>query len=201
MSIRRINFWGGPGAGKTSTASRLHGEMKARGYRVHYSEETVNAWIYQGRVPPEGYDDLLLFAQQVYSEELRLNPRKAGAPRPGAVAVDYVVTDCPPLMCCIYNRRRQVPYFQHLLRIALDYEVRYPALHIFLNRPANFDQRERFHTRKQAENIDRLMIECLAQNKLKYRRFDVADYDGMLQYVLDTVGPPNNRGKRATRSR
>lgn len=201
MSVRRINFWGGPGAGKTSMAAHLFAEMKARGYKVHFSEESVNAWIYQGRVPPEGYDDLLLFALQVYAEELCLNPRKAGARKPRTAAADYVVTDCPPLMCCVYNRRREVPYYQYLLRIALDYEITYPALNLFVDRPADYDDRARFHTHKQAKEIDRLMMDCLAQNNLEYRRFHVTDSDLAVQYVMDFIGPPGRRTTRPTHSR
>jgi adenylate kinase family enzyme len=187
MTFRRINFWGGPGAGKTSMASLLYGKMKAKGYKVHFSEESVNSWIYQGRVPPEGYDDLLLFAQQIHAEEVCLNPRKAGAKRPRAAAADYIVTDCPPLMCCVYNQRRQVPYHDHLVKIALYYEEEYPSLNIFVERSASYDKRGRFHTRQEAKAIDRVMLQWLDQHRLEYRRFHVTEAEKAIKYVLNKI--------------
>lgn len=200
---RRISFWGGPGAGKTSMAAKLYAEMKAGAYKVYFSEESVNPWIYQGRVPPEGYDDLLLFAQQIYAEEVRMNPRKGGAEKPQATAADYVVTDCPPLMCCVYNQRRGVPYHNHLVKIALEYEKAYPSLNIFMGRPANYDEGERFHSRKEAEEIDQKMRDCLRQHHLKFREIPVTGAGEVVQYVLSEIGssPTRKHAHRRVRNR
>lgn len=197
-AYRRISFWGGPGAGKTSMASKLYAEMKARSYKVHFSEESINPWIYQGRVPPKGYDDLLLFAQQIHTEEVCLNPRKPGAKSPRA---DFIITDCPPLMCCVYNRHRKVPYHDQLVEIALAYENTYPSVHIFVDRPRDYDKSSRFHTREEAEEIDQEMKDCLDQHQLEYRLFHVTKAIQVVRYVLDKIGPPASRRRTPRRTR
>src|SRR5438094_1786809 len=112
LKYRRICFWGGPGSGKTATAYHVCAEMRVLGYKVLFSEENITPWIYHSRMPLESYDDLLLFAQQLHAEETYLNPRKECV-KPA----DCVITDCPPLMCCVYNKRRLVAYHEELLKI------------------------------------------------------------------------------------
>src|SRR5215831_3131511 len=146
MHYRRINFWGGPGAGKSTMAAYLYREMKALQYNVEYSQEVFKPWVYQKK-KPKGYDDLLLFAQQLYAEEIYLRH-----------GVNYVVTDCPPLLCCVYNKLRRVPYWTDLVKIALGYEDKYKSLNIFLRRLEGYQARERIHLREEAINIDQIIL-------------------------------------------
>lgn len=186
MNYRRINLWGGPGAGKSTMAAYLYREMKVIQYNVEYSQEVFKPWAYQKK-KPKGYDDLLLFAQQLYAEEIYLRH-----------GVDYVVTDCPPLMCCVYNKLRRVPYWNDLVKIAVGYEGKYKSLNIFVRRLEGYQDRERIHALEDAAKIDQMMLtDYLRPYNLEYQSFNATDQHAVLSYVLAKIGPAQRSGSRS----
>lgn len=89
MSVR-INVFGGPGVGKTTTAYALAYELSSRGLPVIYVSELPKEWAMFGRRPTPN-DQLFINAEQFRREELAL--------RNGYI----VVTDSPVLLTAIYG--------------------------------------------------------------------------------------------------
>jgi predicted ATPase len=178
MNYRRINLWGGPGAGKSTMAAYLYAELKAIGFKVEFSQENFKPWAYQGR-KASGYDDLLLFAQQLHAEEVYLRN-----------GVDYVVVDCPPLMCCVYNKSR-VPCHADLVNIAMGYEEAYKSINIFLEREQVYQEHGRIHSSDEAKVIDHEMrINYLVRYNLEHRSFRMTDREAVLNYVREKIALP-----------
>ncbi len=147
--IRRINFYAGPGCGKTTTASDLFAEVKRNTVsnkvemQFELVQEWVKAWAWEGR-KPTGFDQNYIFASQQRLEEV---PLRNG--------VDCVITDSPLLLSAAYARKYHVKSWQALISLAELHEEAYPGLHIFLdrgNRP--YVSKGRFQNEEEAKRMD-----------------------------------------------
>lgn len=145
----RINLFGGPGAGKSTTAAWLFSQLKDRRESVEHVAEYVKAWAYQKR-PVMRYDQVYLFAKQQQYEYRFL---KAG--------VKHIVTDCPCFLSIFYAGA-QTPLAQGLWTILQAYDEEFPVVNIFLVRGAKeYIQEGRYHTHEQAKEIDKEMLALL----------------------------------------
>ena len=148
-SIRRINLYGGPGTGKTTTASDLFAEIKrstvARKVDLQFEliQEWVKTWAWEGRVPT-GFDQNYIFASQQRLEEV---PLRNG--------VDCVITDSPLLLSAAYARKHHVKSWQQILALSELHEAEYPGLHIFLERGDRpYVKKGRFQNEEEAKRMD-----------------------------------------------
>ena len=126
--IRRINLYGGPGTGKSTTASDLFAEFKRMcvdssvDTQFELIQEFVKEWAWEGK-SPEGFDQVFIFANQQRKEEI---PLRGG--------VDHVFTDSPLFLGAAYARKYHSRTFNSLISLAELHEETYPGLHIFLDR-------------------------------------------------------------------
>lgn len=151
MSIRRINLWGGPGTGKSTKAADLFARLKTKGYSVELVPEYIKSWAYEGK-SPKSFDQLFVFANQVYSED-RLLPY-----------VDVIISDSPILLVSAYSKHHGFDYLQPLTEVAKNFEVKYPSLNFFLNRTFDYKQEGRFQKVEEVKNLD----ELIWQTMMKY---------------------------------
>ncbi len=104
MSLR-INFYGGPGVGKSALAAKVYAELSRAGVvLVELVREFVKPWAYEGR-KLDRFDQVYTFAQQLWAEHRLF---KAG--------IQVVVTDSPPLLQCVYTAKLDVLNAQHFER-------------------------------------------------------------------------------------
>lgn len=173
----RINFFGGPGSSKSTTASRLFSQLKERGISVEQVSEYVKSWAYSNREPKE-FDQIYLFAKQQHYEYRFL---KEG--------VKNIVTDSPTLLSEFYADY----YFQHNIRdgIAIlndSYEEKFPSLNIFLNRADKpFQQQGRFHSEKESREIDTAIYNFLKRKEVEFKSFVYSEHNEILKYVLQKI--------------
>jgi nicotinamide riboside kinase len=126
--IRRINLYGGPGTGKSTTASDLFAEFKRMcvdssvDTQFELIQEFVKEWAWEKR-SPQGFDQVFIFANQQRKEEI---PLRGG--------VDHVFTDSPLFLGAAYARKYHSRTFNSLITLAELHEEEYPGLHIFLDR-------------------------------------------------------------------
>lgn len=85
-----INIFGGPGIGKSGIAAGLYSKMKANHMNVELVTEVAKDYVWEDRINVLTSDQLIIFAEQH-----RRIDRLRGQ-------VDYVVTDCPILLCIPY---------------------------------------------------------------------------------------------------
>lgn len=69
-----INFYGGPGAGKSTMAASLFVKLKNLGYKAELSREVAREWIYEGKeIQLERNQPLLTATQYGRLKDLRAN--------------------------------------------------------------------------------------------------------------------------------
>lgn len=139
-----INLFSGSGAGKSTTAAKLFGEMKDRKYHVEQVTEYVKKWAWQKRTPGP-FDQFYLAGKQSQSEAQLYNK------------VDYIVTDSPILLSGYYEnyhlkRSIVLPAILNFLEYTSENNIKH--LNFFLKRHKAFDPRGRYETEDQAKAID-----------------------------------------------
>jgi hypothetical protein len=119
--IRRVNFYAGPGTGKSTTACDVFAKLKNKviheklDIQVELVQEYVKSWAWEGR-KPKGFDQVYICAQQMRREEI---PLRNG--------VNLIVTDSPLLMQCAYAAKYTHTYSEDIVNIVNEFEKQYPA--------------------------------------------------------------------------
>lgn len=135
--LQVINFFAGPGAGKSTTAAGVYSKLKKLGVRVELVTEAAKdaAWEKHG----------FMFSQQVllFAEQLRRQTRVEGQR-------DLIVTDSPILLPgLVYNDG-----WKHLPGLAWEAWDRFENLNFFLYRTKPYDTEGRNETEDQAKQKD-----------------------------------------------
>lgn len=116
-----INFWGGPGTGKSTAAMRLFGELKRRGYSAEFIPEYAKYVAYR-QTYNEFKDQLSIFAKQ-YNHELVVE--NAGVnfiicESPSAMVMSYIKDDndfmthnVKNALCTLIRQARQAQVYNH----------------------------------------------------------------------------------------
>ena len=180
IKIRRINVMGGPGSGKSITATNIRAQMGFRGYNIELVEEVIKDWTYIPR-PPKSCDSYYLQACQIEKEEIRL---RAG--------VDLVVTDSPILLQFFYARHHNVPLQAPMLLTSQIFDKRYPPLYIFVDREDEFyGEVGRYEDIGEAKVIDRKMKQLMDSLDIEFKIFSCLDQEAIVEYIVSQTGPPN----------
>lgn len=150
-TIRRISVLGGPGSGKSSQASGLYFLLKTRRESVELVNEHVKNWAYENK-KPEFFDQQFFFGMQMQAEYHYLKNK-----------VQLVVTDSPVILAAIYAEL--ISGFEAarpMYELCRNYELEFPAANMFLSRQSGvtrYDEEGRFQDEKEAEEIDKLILQ------------------------------------------
>lgn len=175
----RINFFAGPGAGKSTTTARVFSQLKERHFSVEHVGEYVKAWAYQKRVIKQ-FDQVYLFGKQQQYEYRYLS-----------TGVKNIVTDSPCFLSVVYgdyygDKNSKVP--QAIAAICKEYDAVHPCLNIFLDRGDKpYDQDGRYQSYEAAKNIDSFMLSTLEKHNMPIVKLDYKDQEGILKAVLSAV--------------
>lgn len=165
-----VNFFGGPGVGKTTTAARIFTALKMRGIDAELIDEVARTCIQTGQL---GALDIqpYLFGQSLY----RLKTT--------AKNTDVVIMDSPLLLNPIYDKRQSAG----LKALCWEEHRLFPNLNIVLDRPATMVHSTvgRVHDADQSEQLNKDIIRFLDEVRLPYVRMKVDD-EGVEQ-VADWV--------------
>ena len=85
-----VNFFGGPGSGKSTTAAGLFHDMKVAGESVELVREYCKNWAWTNR-PIGKWDGLYFMAKQLHSENALYGK------------VDTIITDAPIMLQAVYE--------------------------------------------------------------------------------------------------
>jgi thymidylate kinase len=174
----RINLWGAPGSGKSTQASRLFADLKAKGYNIELIGEYIKKWAYQKRIP-QSFDQVYIFGQQVHAEDLIFQS-----------GVEHLITDSPLLMQSFYSSVYQLPFSSQLLQLANLYEKVHSSLNIFLDSTGMpYQQKGRYETEEQSKERFHQMKEFLKINEIAYVTFSTLDYFSILNYIESFLTP------------
>lgn len=140
-----INLFGGPGAGKSTTAAGVFFMMKNAGMKVELVTEYAKDIVWAGR-HKELDDQLYIFAKQHHRLHNLLGK------------VDFVVTDSPLLLSSVYGEFMP-PSFHMLVR---DLFMKYDNRSVFIERVKPYAAYGRNQTELEAHEIDRQVHQMIA---------------------------------------
>lgn len=136
--MKVINLFGGPGAGKSTTAAGVFWLLKNRGLRVELVTEYAKAlaWAKRGE---ELTDQFYIYAKQHHRQHVLKGQ------------VDYIVTDSPLLLTLLYVGDLEPDSY-------CDYVVdnwhRYENINFIINRVKPYHTEGRWQTLSEAEALD-----------------------------------------------
>lgn len=148
---RRINLFGGPGSGKSTTAAALFANLKRANISVEHCTEYVKRWVYLNRNVSK-HDQIYLFAKQQQTEYTCLNN-----------GVNLIVTDSPCFLSYCYAKQFGDDKITEALSLLnKSYDEDYHPLNIFIKRgDKQYHQEGRWQTKSDAEKMDSLILDNL----------------------------------------
>jgi len=167
----KINFYGGPGSGKSVVSALLFAELKIHHFKAELVREVAKDKVYQGIDMREAGPDLQLM---IFSEQL-------GRELIVEKNVDYLISDSPLFLNAFYSGQ------DALLEIAKKRNHR-KDFHIWLEREANeeFQSEGRSHTKKQSLSIDVTMKQFLLDAGLNLLTVKGTSKE-KCQYILNRI--------------
>ena len=150
----RINFFGGPGSGKSTTTARIFSDLKSAGRSVEHVGEYVKSWAYQKR-DIKKFDQVYLFGKQQQYEYRYLSS-----------GVENIVTDSPCFLSVVYSLkynqdRRMADALAALCKI---YDEEHPSVNIFLLRGDKpYVAEGRYQSYEEAKELDQFMFKTLQE--------------------------------------
>tara|TARA_Y100000034_G_C6812397_1_gene365195 strand:+ start:379 stop:906 length:528 start_codon:yes stop_codon:yes gene_type:complete len=170
--VRRVNFFAGPGAGKSTVAARAFAELKIRGHDVEHIPEFVKTMAHEGRFP-ESYDQVYIFGEQIHREDIALRH------------VDAIVTDCPLLMCCAYAYFYEAAGAEYITWIAKDFDEDFPALNFYIERTVPYVDKGRYQDVAKAIEFDDHMKAMLDMH-VEWHSITVDRFDEIITRIEET---------------
>ena len=174
--IRRINIWGGPGAGKSTLAAYVFSILKQEGYSVEHITEFIKQWTYIP-ITPKSYDSVFCFINQIHNEDIVLRGE-----------TKMIVSDSPIILQYFYNNYHNCPGQEGVLKIALEYEKIYPSLNIFLNRnDIHYNELGRYEKLEEAKKIDLKIENMLLDLNIPFKKFSCEEIDNIVKYIKENI--------------
>lgn len=155
--LKVINFFGGPGAGKSTTASGVFYKMKMSGFKVEFVSEYPKELTYEESwISLE--NQLAIFSEQ-YRRLWRLQNQ-----------VDYVIMDTSLMLGWLYAKGPfKEPWFLNTLLSGYNH---FDNLNVFLKRKKEYMKYGRKQTEEEAKEKDVEAKNMLDVLNLPYYEFD-----------------------------
>jgi endo-1,4-beta-mannosidase len=143
MKTLIVNFYGGPGSGKSTAAARNFSELKDLGYNVELATEYAKDLTWQ-----ESFNvlknQIYIFGKQQH-RIWRLDGK-----------VQIILTDSPLLLSTVYAAAETTDLFKSM--VIEEYRKR-PTINIFLNRTKPYNQSGRSQSEEAAIELDKKIRE------------------------------------------
>lgn len=146
-----VNLYGGPGAGKSTTAAGVFHVLKTRGVSCEYVPEYAKDLTWEDRTHALVNQPLILGKQ--YHRFWRLDGK-----------VDVAVTDSPILLSVLYNNGR----LKSLDALALELHMAHDNLNFLIKRTKPYFKVGRSQTEEEARGLDGKAKEMLDGYRFAY---------------------------------
>lgn len=179
-----INFLGGSGLGKSTTAALVFGQLKLQAQNCELVREYVKEMAWAGiGVGPFGQS--IIYGRQLERETALYNK------------VEFIVTDSPLILCPVYqNHYLGHDTIKHQVRKDLETAREHDVIHVnfLLKRNKPFDPRGRYEDEPTAKLIDRKVESFLVYHGIDHIVVDQDEQD-KVKFIVDTClkikGVPN----------
>tara|TARA_R110000803_G_scaffold342_1_gene1218 strand:- start:1502 stop:2197 length:696 start_codon:yes stop_codon:yes gene_type:complete len=161
-----INFFSGPGAGKSTQAAGLFSLMKKNGMDVELTYEFPKIITWEGNM--SAIKDQFYITANQHRNISRLFGK-----------VDYIIVDSPILFGLVYKDLYGGDYPQGMYgdlfdEFVIDLFRKYNNINIFLKRnEEGFDEVGRLQNLKESREIDNKLRQLLEVNNIEYMQFEV----------------------------
>lgn len=146
-----INFYGGPGCGKSTICAGLFYQLKILGYNCEMALEFAKDKVWE-----ESYkvlDDQIYILGKQFHKLYRLKDK-----------VDIIITDSPILLSAYYQKIRS----KALEDLILECRREFNNIDIFLERSTDYDPNGRMQTQGEALKIDDGIKSLLQEKFIEY---------------------------------
>jgi len=158
--MKVINFFGGPGCGKSTLAALTFSHLKLKGVNVELVTEFAKDLVWEDR---DLTNQIFIFANQLHRLD-RLRGK-----------VDYAVIDSPLPLSIIYNKRGGSGLFERLINEVFH---EFDNINFFVVRTKPFMSAGRAHNYEESLAIDREIKE-----RLDYDFVDVGNLEEVLEHL------------------
>lgn len=159
MNTTIISMYGGPGAGKSTSAAYMYYLLKAAGENVELVREYVKDWAWEGR-SIGAYDQIYFLGKQARKESMLFGK------------VKWLVTDSPMFMNYYYATLYSTPRLGEAIKSAVlafyeqSLEDGHQHHHVLLHRTNPYVQEGRYQNEQEALSIDDGVEKMLDQLKI-----------------------------------
>jgi nicotinamide riboside kinase len=182
MKTTIINLYGGPSAGKSTSAAYLYYLLKCQGESVELVREYVKNWAWDNRAF-NVYDELYFLGKQVRHESMLFGK------------VKYIVTDAPVFMTAYYAKLYcSAGLAQGVEQAACAFYQQakddgHEHRHIYLMRNKPYKAEGRYQTEEQAVKVDIGIADMLEKLNIPFT-YSVPDEQSLrdLLTMIQTTG-------------
>jgi len=170
--LKVINFFGGPGTGKSTCAADLYSLMKKRGYKVELIHEIAKDFVW------ERWDHIFREQDYIFAHQHRLQRRLVGHD------IDYVIVDSSLILGLFYMPDDFPPSFKQFIQ---DVYNSYSNINIYLLRSDAFEYvpEGRNQTEEEAKEIDQRVLEYLLTEEIDF--YTTESGDDAAAAILHTI--------------
>lgn len=165
--MKVINLFAGPGAGKSTTAALVFGEMKRLNLNVELVTEYAKSKVWENSLDVLK-DQVYLLAKQNHRLEVLRDK------------VDYVITDSPLLLCMYYSKYGKHPDLVKQMVPTL-FET-YDNVNFFIERTKPYNPNGRVGGEESAKRADEGIRQLLTENS--YPFISLPDGDKIVSNIL-----------------
>jgi len=167
-----INLFGGPGVGKSTTAAAVFVEMKRRNMNVELVTEVAKDFVWEGRMKTLDIQPYVTIKQ--FRNLYRLKGK-----------VDYVITDAPILLGCIYADKYAptLPASYKQFIVDLHRQELNPSVNVMLKRVFDYDANGRYQSETEAHELDKAMQDVLDSNNLPSIGWNPTNIEGLVNIL------------------
>ena len=160
-----VNFFGAPGAGKSTMAAAVFAKLKLKGISCELVDEYVKGAVWEKRTKII-HNQLYLLSKQ-YQKLARIDEN-----------VDIIITDSPIMLNIFYNRLNAPEHnFDEKVfnPMVLECHNKFKNLNFFVKRNFEYELIGRVQTEDEADKIEKKLIEINKDYNIKC--IDVASYE------------------------
>lgn len=168
-----INFFSGPGGGKTVAAASLFTKLK----KLHIDTELVAEFpkdlVLEGNTKALA-NQIYVFSNQLYRIQCAYENTKVA------------VVDSPLLLSAIYNPNTS----KHLIELVFEQHQKFNNINIFVNRENSYphSMSGRVHSLTQSITIDNQILDLLESYDIPYMSYNQLGEDALVEIISDQIG-------------
>lgn len=159
MSLKVINFFGAPGAGKTTAALSFTAYLKRMGYDAEYVPEFAKTQVWAETTHLLSKQNWV-FAQQEFS--LSILDGK----------IEYAVLDSPLLLSAFYAPNNYPEVFEQL---CLHFFNTYDNFNFFMKRDHAYQELGRIQNESEALVVESKLLNFLDKNNISFKELNASE--------------------------